>query len=247
MPCTVLSSTSVSVSLIFWNTYHGSCNALTYCLKWWKWVLTHFDLDKARITEQISKTNIFHQTHVCNNCVLCLPLQCQSGLLWWLSCKESAHSARSAEDSSLIPESGRSPGGGHGNPLQHSCLENLMNREAWQATDPRVAKSRTQLKQLNMHNVKVVDYKLHVWDFFYWIIMHFPLLPFRAKASGLNMMASRCGAALAPLLMTVVVYLPTLPWIIYGVCLILAGLLILLLPETRNMPLLDTIQDVENK
>uniref|UniRef100_A0AAA9T7U0 Major facilitator superfamily (MFS) profile domain-containing protein n=1 Tax=Bos taurus TaxID=9913 RepID=A0AAA9T7U0_BOVIN len=69
----------------------------------------------------------------------------------------------------------------------------------------------------------------------------------RAKASGLNMMASRCGAALAPLLMTVVVYLPTLPWIIYGVCLILAGLLILLLPETRNMPLLDTIQDVENK
>ncbi|DAA13804.1 TPA: solute carrier family 22, member 10-like [Bos taurus] len=68
----------------------------------------------------------------------------------------------------------------------------------------------------------------------------------RAKASGLNMMASRCGAALAPLLMTVVVYLPTLPWIIYGVCLILAGLLILLLPETRNMPLLDTIQDVEN-
>ncbi|XP_043307891.1 solute carrier family 22 member 10-like isoform X2 [Cervus canadensis] len=67
----------------------------------------------------------------------------------------------------------------------------------------------------------------------------------RAKASGLSMMASRCGAALAPLLMTLVVYLPSLPWIIYGVCPILAGLFVFLLPETRNMPLLDTIQDVE--
>ena len=41
---------------------------------------------------------------------------------------------------------GRSPGEGHGNPLQYSCLENPMDREAWWATDHRVAKSRTQLK-----------------------------------------------------------------------------------------------------
>ena len=34
----------------------------------------------------------------------------------------------------LIPRSGRSPGGWHGNPLQYSCLENSMNRGAWQAT-----------------------------------------------------------------------------------------------------------------
>ena len=33
-----------------------------------------------------------------------------------------------------IPGSGRSPGGGHGNPLQYSCLENPMDRGAWQAT-----------------------------------------------------------------------------------------------------------------
>ena len=33
----------------------------------------------------------------------------------------------------LIPGSGRSPRGGHGNPLQYSCLENPMDREAWQA------------------------------------------------------------------------------------------------------------------
>ena len=41
------------------------------------------------------------------------------------------------------PGSGRSPGGGNGNPLQYSCLENPMDRGDWQATDPRVAKSQT--------------------------------------------------------------------------------------------------------
>jgi len=42
-----------------------------------------------------------------------------------------------------IPGSGRSPGEGHGNPLQYSCLENPMDRGAWQATVHRAAKSRT--------------------------------------------------------------------------------------------------------
>ena len=37
-------------------------------------------------------------------------------------------------DVGLIPGSERSSGGGHGNPLQYSCLENLMDRRAWQAT-----------------------------------------------------------------------------------------------------------------
>jgi len=46
-------------------------------------------------------------------------------------------------DAGLIPRSGRSPGGGHGNPLQYSCLENPMDRGAWRATVHRVAKSRT--------------------------------------------------------------------------------------------------------
>ena len=39
-----------------------------------------------------------------------------------------------------IPGSGRSPGGGHGNPLQYSCLENPMDREAWRATVHGVTK-----------------------------------------------------------------------------------------------------------
>ena len=45
-------------------------------------------------------------------------------------------------DVGSIPGLGRFPGGGHGNPFQHSCLENPMNRGAWQAIVHRVAKSQ---------------------------------------------------------------------------------------------------------
>ena len=44
-----------------------------------------------------------------------------------------------------VPGSGGSPEGGHGNPLQYACLENSMDRGAWQANIHRVAKSRTRL------------------------------------------------------------------------------------------------------
>ena len=44
---------------------------------------------------------------------------------------------------------GRPPGGGHGNPLQYSCLENPMDRDAWQAMFHKVAQSQTWLKQLS--------------------------------------------------------------------------------------------------
>ena len=50
-----------------------------------------------------------------------------------------------------IPGSGRSPEGGHGTPLQYSCLENPMDRGALWATVHSVAKSQTQQKQLSMH------------------------------------------------------------------------------------------------
>ena len=46
----------------------------------------------------------------------------------------------------LIPESGRSPGGGNGNPLQYSYLENPMDKGAWQAAVHRVTQSGIQLK-----------------------------------------------------------------------------------------------------
>jgi len=53
-------------------------------------------------------------------------------------------------DMGLIPGSGRSPGGGHGNSLQYSCLKNPMDRGAWQATAHGIAQSRTRLKWLSM-------------------------------------------------------------------------------------------------
>ena len=49
-----------------------------------------------------------------------------------------------------IPGLGRSPGGGHGNPLKFSCLDNPMDRRAWLAMVHRVKTSQTQLKWLSM-------------------------------------------------------------------------------------------------
>ena len=57
--------------------------------------------------------------------------------------KDPACSSGDARDTGLIPGSGTSPGGGHSNPLQYSCLENPMDREAWWATVHGVTKSRT--------------------------------------------------------------------------------------------------------
>ena len=61
-------------------------------------------------------------------------------------------SAYNAGDPGLIPGSGRSPGEGNGTPLQHSCLENPMDRGAWWATVHGVAKSRTRLSDFHSHS-----------------------------------------------------------------------------------------------
>ena len=73
---------------------------------------------------------------------------CESiGLPWWLSNKKPACNLG---DVDLIPGSGRFPGGGHGNPLQYSCLENAMDRGAWWATVHGVTKSQTQPMTTNV-------------------------------------------------------------------------------------------------
>ena len=67
----------------------------------------------------------------------------QIGLPWWLRWPANTG------DLSSVPGSGRSPGGGNGNPLQCSFLENPMDRGAWWAAVHRVAKNQTWLKRLS--------------------------------------------------------------------------------------------------
>ena len=65
---------------------------------------------------------------------VCESIDCSPGFPWWPSGKESACYTEDTGDMGSIPEWGRSPGGGHGNLLQYSCLENTMDKETWRAT-----------------------------------------------------------------------------------------------------------------
>ena len=75
------------------------------------------------------------------------------GLPWWLSGKESPCSAGDTRDTGSIPESGRSPGGGHDSALQYSCLENPMDRGAW-ATVHRVGHDWSDWAPIHVHTGK---------------------------------------------------------------------------------------------
>ena len=70
--------------------------------------------------------------------------------------------AGNVTDLGSIPGSGRCPGGGHGRPLQYSCLENFMDRGAQWASVHRVAKSQTWLQWLGTHTLKVKN-RVIVW------------------------------------------------------------------------------------
>ena len=65
--------------------------------------------------------------------------------------KESTYNAGDTGDVGSTAGLGRFPGGGHGNPLHCSCLENPMDRGAWRAIVHGVTKNQTQLKRLSMY------------------------------------------------------------------------------------------------
>ena len=88
-------------------------------------------------------------------------------------------SASNGGDPGSIPGSGRSPGEGNGNPLQYSCLENPMDRGAWQATVHGVAKSRTQLR----------DFTSYSYSSIFYINIH-SQLPYEPKAYYLDLRGS---------------------------------------------------------
>jgi len=85
----------------------------------------------------------------------------REGIPWWSSSygasqvapvvKNPPSNAGDVRDMGSIPGSGRSPGAGHGNPLQYSCPEKPMGRAAWWAMVCGVEKSWTRLKGLSMH------------------------------------------------------------------------------------------------
>ena len=79
----------------------------------------------------------------------------------WL--KKPDCNAGDTGDPSSIPGSWRYPGRGHGNPLQYSCLENPVDREAWQAVVHGVPKRQTWLKQLSTSIVTLIKAHSSHW------------------------------------------------------------------------------------
>ena len=112
----------------------------------------------------------------------------------------------------LIPGSGKSPGGGHGNPLQYSCLENPIDRGAWRASVHGVAKSQTWL---SVHIVYII-YHMYVVILEKEMAAHSSILAWRIPGTeepgGLPAMGSHrvrhnwCSLAAAAMLYKVVMY-----------------------------------------
>ena len=84
------------------------------------------------------------------------------GLPLWLSGKESVCNVGNLGDAGLTPGSGKSLGGGHSNPFLYSCLENPMDREAWQTKVHRVTKSQTRPKLLSTQACTTSYLAIHV-------------------------------------------------------------------------------------
>ena len=145
------------------------------------------------------------------------------GLPWWLSLKDSVCNAGTTGDMGSIPGLGRSPAGGHGNPLQYSSLESPMDTGAWQATVHRITKSETWLKwcsihthththtHLYSHNITLLIVQTARFRQEYWVIVRL-----RMKSS-LEYGAETCCILFASLfllcIIPILVYmLPKLPW-----------------------------------
>ena len=109
----------------------------TISFKFWRKMISNVESFSAKLLAEITNT--------CSHSSKC-------------GIKESACNAGAAEDPGLIPESGRSPGGGLGNSLQYSCLENPMDWGAWRATVHGVTKSRTRLSDWAHKLVKILHF-----------------------------------------------------------------------------------------
>ena len=84
--------------------------------------------------------------------------------------KNAPANAGDARDVASVPGSGRCPGGGHGNPLQYSCLENPMGRGALWAPAHREAKSWTRLKWPSTHMHEYTTFCLSIHSSSVWVV-----------------------------------------------------------------------------
>ena len=98
-------------------------------------------------------------------------LKCNQWQLWDFPdgtiVKNLPASAGDVRDMGSISGLEGSPGGGRGNPLQYSCLENPTDRGAWWATVHGIAKSRTLLKQLACMNFQLISIRCRLLQTFY--------------------------------------------------------------------------------
>ena len=140
-------------------------SVLNFSYKW-----NHTACDLLWLASFIHR-NIFKVHSCCSLYQYFIPFYCE--LIF--SCRASSVAQRlrihlqwrTTGDAGSIPGWGRCPGGGHGNPLQYSYLENPMDRGAWWATVHRVAKGWTWLKWLGMHTCNIL---LQVYFTFKWSI-----------------------------------------------------------------------------
>ena len=106
----------------------------------------YFDFNKRFISKRlIEGKRILYKIQKC------ITVQCLVGLLRWLSGEEPAYQCKRHRRCRFDPSVIKIPWRRACNPLQYSCLENPVDRGAWQATVPRVTKSWTRLKQLSTH------------------------------------------------------------------------------------------------
>ena len=94
-----------------------------------------------------------HYSYITSFHIICVHIYVYGASQAALGVKNLPASAADTGDSGSIPGSGRCPGGGHGDPLQCSCLENPVDRGAFRATAQKVAKDTNSTQHIHIYDI----------------------------------------------------------------------------------------------